>query len=73
MAVLEWQREQDLLCPGCGHPRDETMDPEAQDRYDSKALRCFACAAKERAAEKFTKHERPNLAGLYFTVGRRDE
>ena len=65
-AVLEMQREEDLFCPGCGQPRDETMDKEAQDAYESHALRCHACAACERKAATFVK----GTEGLMFTVER---
>lgn len=68
-AVLEWQREQALLCPGCGLPRDETMNKEAQDAYKSHALRCHACAARSRAAEKFAA-QKGSDGGLYFTTER---
>jgi hypothetical protein len=71
-ALLEWQREQALLCPGCGHPRDESMSKEAMDAYESKAMRCHACAARDRAHKKFTSQPHDD-AGLYYTIGRRSD
>jgi hypothetical protein len=69
-AVLDYFREESLTCPGCGLPRDETMTPEAEDHYRSRAMRCHACAARERATSKFD--DRPHeSAGLYFTVEKR--
>lgn len=47
-AVLEWQREQRLICDGCGLPRDETWDPDMENGYTAKAWTCHACAARER-------------------------
>lgn len=68
LAVLEWQREQSLLCPGCGLPRDETMAKERQfDFYDARAVRCHACAARDRKARQFTKQDHDD-AGLYFVA-----
>jgi hypothetical protein len=65
-AVLEYLREKALLCPGCGLPRDETMDPEAEGHFTSRALRCHACAARERAAKKFAMQN--DGGSLYYTV-----
>ena len=67
--LLDYFREQELLCPGCGLPRDETMDPEAEGLYRSRAMRCHACAAREREAKRFTSgpHE---SGGLLFGVER---
>lgn len=70
-AVLEYLREKALLCPGCGQPRDETMDPNAEGRFTSRALRCHACAARGRLARKFTG-ETHDDAGLFFTAERAD-
>ena len=68
-AILEYFREKALLCPGCGFPRDETMDPEAEGHFASRALRCHACAARERAATAFAGQK--NNASLYYTVEKR--
>ena len=62
-AVLEWLREQALICSGCGHPRDETMQKEADGKYTPHILICHACAANERALRKFMD-ERPKATGV---------
>ena len=67
--ILEYLREKALTCSGCGLPRDETMSPEAQDHYASRALRCHACAAREREARRFAAGPHDS-GGLFFTVER---
>lgn len=66
-AALEWIRERDLKCPGCGQPRDESMAPENQNRYRAHPIRCHACAARERAAEQRRKQEN-DPSGLMWSV-----
>lgn len=68
-AVLDYLREEKLRCPGCGLPRDETMDPEAQRQYRARALRCFACEQRDAKARQFTKTAEGS-AGLYVVVER---
>jgi hypothetical protein len=65
-AVREWQREQSLICSGCGHPRDETMDKRNQHAYKTSAYRCFACESKEKAARRAA--EKGGAEGLYFAA-----
>jgi hypothetical protein len=48
-------------------PRDETMDPEAEGHFRSRALRCHACATRDRAARKF-EGQKGDTSGLYHTV-----
>lgn len=69
-AVLGYLREKAMLCPGCGTPRDESMSPEAEDHYRSRAFRCHACTARAKEAKRFAD---ASPEGLYFTVERRDE
>lgn len=66
-AVLVYERERKLACPGCGLPRDKTMSKEAQDHFISRPLRCHACAARERAAKRFTAGPH-DPAGLFHTI-----
>lgn len=68
-AALGYLREQAMLCPGCGQPRDESMTPEAERAYRSRAMRCHACAAREREQQRFSKQAHEE-GGLYFTVER---
>ena len=65
--MLAYLREKAQLCPGCGLPREETMDPEAEEHYRSRAFRCHACATRERASRKFNG-DHSDDAGLYFTI-----
>ena len=70
-AVLEWQREQNLKCSGCGLPRDETMAKESQDRYKGGVIRCHACKARYDHEKDFMKAPHVD-GGLYFTVKEKD-
>jgi hypothetical protein len=45
------------------------MDPDAEGHFASRALRCHACAARERAAKKFAGQR--SDASLYYTVEKR--
>lgn len=75
-AVFEHFEEQALKCPGCGLPRDETFatDPEhalvLERSFESSAVRCYACAARDKAQSDYTKGEY-NSNGLMFTVRRK--
>lgn len=69
-AVLEYLREQALICQGCGLPRDETMNPEAEGSYRSRAFRCHACSARDREARKFA--DQKTAGGIYFTTEKVD-
>lgn len=69
-AVFEYLREKALTCPGCGLPRDETMSPDAERHYRSRAMRCHACAAREREHKRFTEGPHADAGGLFFTVER---
>jgi uncharacterized Zn finger protein len=68
--VLEYLREEKLRCPGCGNPVDETMDPVAEEHWRGVAMRCHACAARDREAERFSKQPH-QAAGLYFIPEKR--
>lgn len=68
-AVFAWIREQHLRCPGCGLPRDETMQHEGEVQYRSRAFQCQACAARDRESKRFTGGPHDDT-GLYFTVER---
>jgi hypothetical protein len=48
-AFLEWQTNQSLICSGCGHYLDESMDPDTHpSAFSVEIVECMACAAKER-------------------------
>ena len=69
--ALDWLREEDLICPGCGNPRDETMEREAEGQYHSRALVCHACAVRDRKQREFTSGPH-DASGLYFTAERNE-
>lgn len=65
--ALAWQAEQNARCGGCGHPLDESMDPDNEEGvYEVRHSVCHACAARERAIEK---HE-GSKTGRFFIVER---
>lgn len=49
MTALE---ELDRSTCSCGHPMDESTDPEAMTDYRAKVLVCHACKAVHKAGEK---------------------
>jgi len=38
------------------------------DAYDAVALRCHACAARDRKSREFSKDEASDVAGLFIAV-----
>jgi hypothetical protein len=64
---LAWQYERELLCSGCGMPRDETMAKEAQFAFHAKPVRCHACKAAADAKAKFTSGPH-DPGGLTFSL-----
>lgn len=65
--VFEYFREKELECPGCGHPRDESMDKANQLAYVAEPVRCFACQARDQRAEKWHRAG-GDSAGIKFSV-----
>ena len=49
--ALDWQRDDDMRCSGCGHRRDETMRPERWNDWDAEIAVCNACAQADRARD----------------------
>lgn len=55
------------LCPDCGHPLEETLDPstDVDDPHGSHKwhvpppVRCFSCTSIERAAGKYQESSQP--------------
>ena len=54
----------------CGHDRRESMSPEMEYQYVAEAVRCHACATRDRAAEAYAKQD-GSMAGLAFAVKRK--
>lgn len=59
-----------MQCSGCGTDRRESMDPANEGRYTATAVRCHACASRDRVAEDQAEHGDPH--GLMFTVTRKE-
>lgn len=64
-------RVESAACPGCGMDRRETTDPASEFAYQAEAVRCHACAARDRAAEHHQSGG-GTTAGLMFTITRRN-
>lgn len=64
---MVWQQEQELLCTGCGQPRDLSMAKDRMFAYTAKPIRCHACAAASRARDKFVSQPH-DPAGLTFSI-----
>lgn len=54
----------------CGHDRRESMEAENEYAYVAKAVRCHACATRDRASEAYAK-QGGSTAGLAFTVSKK--
>lgn len=53
VALLTYEAD---LCPGCGHPRAESMHPGAEfDTYTAEARRCHACVAVAHSSDRYTQ------------------
>lgn len=72
--ALEWDEYRSSLCSGCGQPKTDGMNPDAEDTYEAVPLQCFPCAAREaegrRASEAVgnDKLGRGALDGIYYAV-----
>ena len=55
----------------CGHDRRESMDAANEYAYVAEAVRCHACATRDRTAEAYAKQD-GSMAGLAFAVKRKD-
>lgn len=67
-AALEWQRTQDLKCPGCGQPVTESMlDEDDAPAYEVETRRCHACKAKGIEEREMSRDADPG-PGLYSIV-----
>lgn len=47
LVLFDWD-----TCPGCRQPLSETIDPDAEGRYDVEQLMCAGCQAREVYAER---------------------
>jgi hypothetical protein len=60
------------LCSGCGRPQWECFDADSEGAYTAEAMRCHACAERDRVSRQFSADEHADTGGLYITL-RRDE
>lgn len=76
--VLERQAERAAQCTGCGQPRDEVWPDGPEDarrmeaEWASQAMKCVACAARDRAKKHHESAENPDTVGIHFPLWRRD-
>jgi|GEM_PF-5138029 len=68
---MVWQESEAGKCPGCADDLSVTTDRANEDAYEGHVVRCFKCAAKERAHEVFSSQDGSSSAGLltYSTGG----
>ncbi len=59
--------EQDERCPGCGHPRSESMDPDNEDRYVARRWVCHACKARHDRS-RIASEKDPGVLSYSFFV-----
>jgi hypothetical protein len=69
--ALRWQAELDLLCSGCGHPKDESMDPANEGSYEASARRCHACTEQALKSSAWADSSAADRGGLYLSVRKR--
>ena len=55
----------------CGHDRRESMAPANEYAYTAEAVRCHACATRDRAADNYAKAD-GSMAGLAFRVVKKE-
>lgn len=60
--------EDAAVCPGCGHPLDETTEPGAEGAYTVSEALCAGCQVREAYAD-----DGKNYAGRLLHVHRRDD
>lgn len=70
-AAMALQDYEASLCSGCGHPLEETTDPEKEYAYKAALpLRCHYCTAAARAQEDY--RDNPHSEALHFPIELRE-
>lgn len=59
-----------VRCSGCGNDLTETLDDADEFAWQAEAVRCHACAARDRAARKA---EDMDTSGLRWLATRRTD
>lgn len=67
--ALAWQAEQGERHT-CGRRLSESMAKENQFAYEAEAVRCHACAAKDRVGKQYQDQEGSDTAGLMVRLTR---
>lgn len=65
--ALAWQQLRAETCTGCGQPKTESFDLDNAGLYETRMLRCHACAARDDAEREFTEAG-GNSGGLHLAV-----
>jgi hypothetical protein len=64
MALLDYEAS---LCSGCGHPLEETTDPDKEFKYRAQMpVRCHRCTASAQAMDSF--QDMPHPEALHIPV-----
>lgn len=72
-AALAYMDHLDSLCSGCGHPRNETFDPENFMAYHTEAYRCHACADRDMTQRARSENDNASNDGMYLVVERKGD
>lgn len=60
-------------CPGCGHSRVESMNPDNEFDFVATPAKCHACATRDRAARRAGSSDSWDDAGINWMTTRRDD
>lgn len=50
---------QDLLCPGCGQPKNEAYNPDSAGWYEIREAECNGCLKAAKDADAHKDHDTP--------------
>lgn len=75
--VEAWHVWTDLLCSGCGQPRDEAWTRDEDYRWKGELRQCRPCEAIEKARDEHvrsgTKDSAPEMFGMKVVADRSEE
>jgi hypothetical protein len=64
--ALVWASEEQHICKGCGHHREDSFDVESDGDWVAKVWVCHSCAARERKSKQIAGE----LPGAYVLTER---